>query len=588
MTATATAIAPRPVFCVIDHLYRDLDVADAVRAGRFTHAGITLDLGRDPDWRTSDLPEDPEWRIEWSKFYYGLDLAHAFGATGDLGYLEAWQRLVRSWLRQVPPHADRTDVTARRVLNWIYAWQRFSAAGGSLEPTLAQELLSNIAAQLWHVRTELTAERNHRTFELYALLIAVLALPTLELPADTVSFAIDELHANLLTDIRPDGVHREASTHYHHVALRTYLGVYENALRFGVALPGGYRDRLERACEFAMHCHRPDGAIPAFSDSDSGSYLDLLALAGRLFGRSDFTYVATAGRNGTPPATRNASFSAGGYQTQRSGWGDRGTVFEDERYLIFDCGPLGDGGHGHYDLLNIEIAAGGAPLIVDPGRYVYSEEPPNWRRWFKSTHAHNTVTVDGLDQTPYRKGAPRSPVAQGQLRQRLSRDGLDMLWAEARSPCYEVVHERRVLFAFDDYWLIEDRLRGTEPHRYDLRFHLTPAAWNQTVLTFEADRTIARPPGFTLVFLPACETSLEDGWVAPLYGQKVRAPIVNVRSTDASQAVFLTLVWPSPDMPELRLDRQGEWTTAEVIGDSHRDLLAWSTSGGARAERHTR
>jgi hypothetical protein len=51
--------------------------------------------------------------------------------------------------------------------------------------------------------------------------------------------------------------------------------------------------------------------------------------------------------------------------------------------------------------------ARGRPLVVDPGRYTYSEHGANLRRWFKGTAAHSTVCVDGLDQTPYRRGKPR-------------------------------------------------------------------------------------------------------------------------------------------------------------------------------------
>jgi hypothetical protein len=43
----------------------------------------------------------------------------------------------------------------------------------------------------------------------------------------------------------------------------------------------------------------------------------------------------------------------------------------------------------------------------------YSEQEPNWRRFFESTRAHNTVTVDGLDQTPYRRGKPKTETACG-------------------------------------------------------------------------------------------------------------------------------------------------------------------------------
>src|SRR5919202_6277646 len=101
MTAPAQT-RPRAVFCVNEHAYRDRAVADDVCRGRFTHAGVTLDLGPEPDWLTGGLRTDEEWRIEWSKFYYGLDLASAFAETGDAKYLRAWERLVESWGLQIP------------------------------------------------------------------------------------------------------------------------------------------------------------------------------------------------------------------------------------------------------------------------------------------------------------------------------------------------------------------------------------------------------------------------------------------------------------------------------------------------------
>jgi hypothetical protein len=304
-----------------------------------------------------------------------------------------------------------------------------------------------------------------------------------------------------------------------------------------------------------------------------------------LLSRPDFLYVGTTGVRGDPPPVKHMSFPEGGYFVQRSGWGAESTPFNEERYLIFDCGPLGDGGHGHYDLLNVEIAAGGAPLIVDPGRYVYSEEPPNWRRWFKSTAAHNTVTVDGLDQTAYRRGAPNGAVAQGRLLCRLSAAGLDVLWGECDSPCYEVVHRRRVLFVADEYWIIEDRLLGERPHRYDLRFHLPPQAWEKTTLDVGDGQSVVRAPGLALVTISGGAATIEQGWFAPLYGHKLPAPTVSVCAETTPEAVFITLVAPldsARPAPEVRVDRGPTSTSVEVTTagprGNIRDVVAWSAS----------
>jgi hypothetical protein len=582
-TTTRPRVRPRPVFCVVADAYRNRAVAEDVCAGRFTHAGVTLDLGPEPDWLTAAFPPDAEWRIEWSKFYYGLDLAHCFRETGDARFPFAWERLVRSWVRQVPVGSDTSDVSARRILNWIYAWDSFDSAPrfDGFSEGFEEKLVASLAEQVGHLRLHLTAERNHRTLELYALFIAALALPRLDEDGELLDFAVAELHRNLLADVRPDGVHREHSTHYHMLVLRSFLGARENARRFGVAFPDGFDTHLQRACDFALHCRRPDGTIPALSDSDTGDYSDLLALAARLFDRPDYLYAATGGARGIAPMSRNVSFDDGGYHIQRSGWGGGGEPSYDARFLVFDAGAPGDGGHGHYDALSVEVFARGRRLVVDPGRYTYSEHGENWRRWFKSTTAHNTVCIDGLDQTPYRCGKPKGPTARARLIERLSAPSLDVLCGEVLSPVYEARHVRRVFFVADEYWLIVDELSGERPHRYDLRFHLAPEAWRQTHVESNGANGVVRAPGLALVFAAPHRPRLEDGWVSHVYGVKHPAPVVSVVAEGSSEARFLTLIVPldaEARAPELFV-REGDGSRVEIVGvgagGTATDVLTW-------------
>jgi hypothetical protein len=576
------------VFCVVEHAYCDLAVAEAACAGRFTLAGETVDVGPEPDWLGAALPPDPEWRIEWTKFYFGLDLANAYAETGERRFVAAWERLVGSYLRQLAPgegRDDTSDVAARRVQNWIYAWAAFAAVPGfaGLSAGVERELLDGIRAHAEYVRDNLTPERNHRTLELYALLIVSLALRELDPEGKLRALAIEQLHENLLTDVREDGVHREQSTHYHCIALRSFLGARENARRFGFALPEGYDERLARACEFAMHCHRPDGGIPALSDSDGGGYADLLGLAADLLDRDDLRWAATAGRAGTPPERRCPSFPRGGYHVQRSGWGERGRAFADERYLIFDTGPIGDGGHGHYDLLNVEVAADGRPLIVDPGRYTYDEGEPNLRHWFKGTAAHNTVVIDGRDQTPYRPGKPRKgTIARGRLVERHGAPGLDVVVGEATSTVYDAVHTRRVAFVADEYWLIEDCLAAPTAHRYDLRFHLAAEADGEVTVERRGEVHVVRAPGLALVIHGAGAATIEPGWVSPAYGVKRRAPVVSVVVEGACDATFTTAVLPlaeGAEVPSMVVRDEDEATTVEVETRSVADTVRWSHAG---------
>src|SRR5262249_50891292 len=128
----SVAVAP-VLYCPIAHAHERLDIAEDVCAGRFTHHGLSLDLGLPPDWHDPPPPADEEWGIEWWKHYEGLDLAHAFHATGERRFAEAWESLVASFVEQIPVGSDSSDVAARRVTNWIYAWSSF---GDAVEPSL--------------------------------------------------------------------------------------------------------------------------------------------------------------------------------------------------------------------------------------------------------------------------------------------------------------------------------------------------------------------------------------------------------------------------------------------------------------------
>ena len=214
----------------------------------------------------------------------------------------------------------------------------------------------------------------------------------------------------------------------------------------------------------------------------------------------------------------------------------------DARFLIFDCGPLGDGGHGHYDLLSFEAHGGGRPLVVDPGRGSYSEAPPNLRRWFRGTAAHNTVCVDGLDQTPYSRGRPPGRWPQARFLGRETSPGLDVLAGEAISPPYEAVHRRRIAFVDDAHWIVEDQLEGEREHRFDLRFHLAPGAQGAR----GSRATPCSPPGLALTHPRGGATiRLEPGWVAPSYGASCSsAPVVSASRARQDARSFVTRLVP--------------------------------------------
>ena len=136
--------------------------------------------------------------------------------------------------------------------------------------------------------------------------------------------------------------------------------------------------------------------------------------------------------------------------------------------------------------------------------------------------------------------------------ERWSAPGFDFLCGTVQSPCYEVIHTRRIFYVADEYWIICDSLAGEQPHRFDLRFHLAPEAWEQVHLV---GNTVCAPD-LTLVFSHGSSLQIEQGWFAPLYGVKQEAPVVSAVIEGKSSAQFVTVVMPSDgsrQAPELKV-----------------------------------
>jgi len=565
--------APRPVYYFpvpdLDET-RPAKIA-AIMSGRFEFNGETRVLPDPVDW-LHNPSDDVEWHILLHKFYYAVGLGMAFSASDDPRYVWRWMELIDCWIARTPPGFIAADVTGRRVQNWIYSYHYFvtDSPKNAVSPAFHRRLLESIHEQVEYLCTNLTAARNHRTLELYTIFLAAVVFPEMRRAAFWREFALARIADNVRSDLLPDGVQCELSTDYHQLVLKNYLNVRRLAALNDIPVPADMDAAIVRALEFSLHAHKPDGIVPSLSDGDARSFLELLAQGAELYARDDLRYAATAGREGTPPAQRVAHFAASGYTIVRSHWGEAGQPFADAHYLIFDCGPLGAGNHGHFDCLSFELAANGRSLVVDPGRYTYSEAGDiNWRVRFRSTAAHNTVCVDGRDQTLYlprpikepsrhAHGSVRhkvsGPAPDAALRERVETAHLVLLHGVARSHVYDAVHSRRIVFVDACYWIVSDWLDAPTEHAYALRFQLGEAAQDAVQVARDHGPRV-RSPGLLIVQPqdPRVEVAVEDSFVAYRYGEKLRAPRVCF-STRGECAAFDSVLLPwRDDPPDLRV-----------------------------------
>src|SRR5262249_23148180 len=139
-------------------------------------------------------------------------------------------------------------------------------------------------------------------------------------------------------------------------------------------------------------------------------------------------------------------------------------------------------GHTHADYLSIELASGGRARMIDSGTYRYNRSL-ELRNYFRGTSAHNTLRIDGIDQSLPADAFKWQRQAEARILQTVFSPVADFACAEHNGymqlaePCQ---HRRAVLFARPDYFVVWDEVRGTGEHDYENFFHFGDANIEQT------------------------------------------------------------------------------------------------------------
>jgi hypothetical protein len=201
-----------------------------------------------------------------------------------------------------------------------------------------------------------------------------------------------------------DGGHFERSPMYHALLLHGLLDL-ANVLREEDEQRVRIVERLPGLLHFLAALTHPDGEIALFNDAA----FEIAPPPGALL-----AYAERLGLR-TPPAGP-ASFPKTGYHAWRRG----------SDALFVDAGLIGPdylSTHAHGDVFSYELSLDGRRVVVDGGTSTY--EAGAERDWVRSTRAHNTVEVAGVDQCEFfgafrvgRRGRPRDVAA------RVSEDGL--------------------------------------------------------------------------------------------------------------------------------------------------------------------
>jgi uncharacterized heparinase superfamily protein len=294
--------------------------------------------------------------------------------------------LISEWIAQNPqPTAPGWEpfTASLRIVNWVFFFVNCKHLGVDVPERFITSLYEQT---LWLEKND---ERhilaNHYFENLKALAFAGSFFESVD-----AKRWLEQSTKNLIVQLKEqtlaDGGHYERSPQYHALMLENYLDLYNlarnNPQLFFIDFSKTVNDTALFGFEYLEGIVFPDGGLPLFNDSAFGVAPELVAL--RVYKNTLFTKTSGTDKNNLINFEPSGLY---GYRTDRD-------------MIIVDCGDIGPAyqpGHSHCDFLSYELMWGDQRVVVDAGVFEY--ESGKMRDYVRSTKAHNTVSVDGDEQS---------------------------------------------------------------------------------------------------------------------------------------------------------------------------------------------
>jgi Heparinase II/III-like protein/Heparinase II/III N-terminus len=447
-----TAVLPPDTASRVPEVARKavLAAADELMAGHWEMLGVVRSDMQLPDWFS-----DPVTGRRAPADRYAFRINHRSESdTANVKHLWELSRLQHLTLLSTAWLLSRDEAYARRVADHLQSWWQQNPFLTGVHWTSGIEIgirlisltwirrlledwpgvadlfeRNGLAVQqiLWHqqylalFRSRGSSANNHVIAEAAGQLIASCAFPWFARSGGWRQAAARLLERELIRNTFPSGIGRELASDYQ--CFVAELGVLASVESAAAGYPLDERvwrrlcAMLDSGAALLDERLRP----PRQGDGDEGRALlldaptdnrwpSLLALGEALCGRLDWWPRTVPGAASAIIAAMPAVVGQATDRPTRRPWHfrDAGVTLlrttnkrDPEIWCRCDGGPHGFlriAAHAHADALSVEVRYGGVDVLADPGTYCYHGESA-WRSYFRSTIGHNTLELDGRNQS---------------------------------------------------------------------------------------------------------------------------------------------------------------------------------------------
>jgi len=238
----------------------------------------------------------------------------------------------------------------------------------------------------------------------------------------------------------------------------------------------------------------------------------------------------------------------------RTGWD------EDDSYFHIHGVQLERGEkstHSHNDTGHLELHIKGEDILTDSGRFIYNSSCwKDWRHYFLSAKAHNTLYVDDHEMGTV-PGVSRVRGVRTYCHRFEENEDFQIIDISHNGYVYRedpIYHRRRVLHLPGDIYVIDDQVTGLGLEKHDIRLYFN-FAFGQLSQKEEGlfDYVSQKGCRYQLISKATKDVSYEilegseepiGGWLSYGYAWKKPAPQLAVKTSGPVPVRFLTIIKP--------------------------------------------
>ena len=514
------------------------------------------------------------WEVNRLQFL--IPLLTDYKLTGDRKKLDLFVSIMTAWNEQNPylkgiNWSSNIEVNIR-LINWYWCWillekdevwqreEKYRSFRNDVWlPLIYQHCFYSSKNPSYH------SSANNNLIAEYAGLFIASTLWKFEESSLWLKISRRGLEREMLKQHSENGVNKEEAAGHIQFITDLFLLSYIAAEHSGIAFSARYTNSLRSICGYINNLLDMNGNYPTYGDEDNGrvilpdgnantnNFLSILNTASVLFSQPEWkrngaawdmkSHLLTTRFNGKSvwdqfrchrsPA-RSAFYEKEGHFILRKHLDN-----DKEIYCHFDAAPLGYlsiAAHGHADALSVIVHIDGYPFLVDPGTYSYHTHA-EWRKYFVSTLAHNTVTINNSDQALLSGPTLWRKHYKASILKTKNSNEFDIVSATHNGyRKNKISHTRSVEFNKEkDYLKISDAVQAKKAgYSINIPFHLHPEVYvlrmsdNTYILGRKETASTLELTFDPIVDSMAIQASDDEtlGWYSPSFMKKEKSTVI--------------------------------------------------------------